>query len=166
MSLNKRLQLTIASSLLFVTMHVTAQTPVLTDGPQTTQRPYLPGEPGNARPVVLDVVLHEREKIINMLRRAEELTAVPNPANRPQKITLILHGPEIEFFQISHYEKNRDIVDLAAKLDAFNIIDVKICNTKMSIMGIEKKDIPAFVEIVPYGPAEIERLQSKGFIKL
>jgi len=155
------------SSLLLVTAHnAFAQTPVFTDGPQNYQRHALPGEPGQAKPVVLDVVLHNRKDIISMLRRAEELSAVPSPADRPEKITLVLHGPEIEFFQISSYGKNRDIVDLAAKLDAFNIIDVKMCNTRMSMMGVKKGDIPAFVEIVPYGPAEVERLESKGFIKL
>jgi len=133
---------------------------------QTDSNPAIPPKAGTAQAVVLDIVLHDREEILKMLNRAEKLAMTPNPAERPESISLVLHGPEIEHFQISHYDGNRDIVDLAAKLDAFNIIDVKMCNTRMSSMGIDKKDVPAFIDIVPYGPAEIERLQSMGFIKL
>jgi len=137
--------------------------PVLTDGGSI---PPEAGTKGEAQPVVLDIVLHKREDILKMLNRAEKLAMTPNPSDRPESIALVLHGPEIEHFKISSYDDNRDIVDLAAKLDAFNIIDVKMCNTQMSMRGIEKKDVPAFIEIVPYGPAEVERLQSMGFIKL
>ncbi len=139
--------------------------PVLTDS-HTGSQPPIAGEPGDARPIVLDLVLHDKKKILNLLKRAEMLATTPNSAERPEKIALVLHGPEIRYFQISQYLQNREIVDLAAKLDAFNVIDIKMCNTAMSSMGIHKADIPAFIEIVPYGPAEIERLQSKGFIKL
>jgi intracellular sulfur oxidation DsrE/DsrF family protein len=142
-----------------------AQAPRLNDANPTSPPPRA-GSKGLAQPVVLDIVLHDREDIMKMLSRAEKLAMTPNPSERPESISLVLHGPEIEHFQISHYTTNRDIVDLAAKLDAFNIIDVKMCNTRMSMMGIEKKDVPAFIEIVPYGPAEVERLQSMGFIKL
>ena len=153
-------------ALYLIAFSASAQSPILTDGAPSTQQPIVPGEPGRAQPVVLDVVLHKREDISGMLRRAEQLSTVPNPADRPEKITLVLHGPEIEYFRISQYNRNQEIVDLAAKLDAFNIIDVKMCNTRMSMMGVDKKDVPAFVEIVPYGPAEVERLQSQGFLKL
>jgi len=57
-------------------------------------------------------------------------------------------------------------VDLAAKLDAFNVIDVKMCNTMMNQLSVDKQEIPAFIEVVPYGPDEVEKLQEKGFIKL
>ena len=90
----------------------------------------------------------------------------PNPAERPRQIALILHGPEIEHFRISSYGENREIVDLAAKLDAFNVIDIKMCNTAMDQLEVNRQEVPAFIEIVPYGPKEVERLQRKGFLKL
>jgi intracellular sulfur oxidation DsrE/DsrF family protein len=140
--------------------------PVLSDG-------YVvkPGDPpkretGENDAIVIDVVLHDRKEILGMLKRAEALAMTPNPVERPRQIALVLHGPEIEHFRISKYQNNQDIVDLAAKLDAFNVIDVKMCNTMMNVLEVDRREIPAFIEIVPYGPAEVERLQQQGFIKL
>jgi intracellular sulfur oxidation DsrE/DsrF family protein len=139
-------------------------TPIMSDTP--VQRASKPGEPGEHQPVVIDVVLHNKDDILKMLRRAESLAMTPNPAERPRQIALVLHGPEIEYFRISSYEDNREIVDLAAKLDAFNVIDIKMCNTAMGQFEVNKQEVPAFIEIVPYGPKEVERLQGKGFLKL
>ena len=139
-------------------------TPILSDTP--VQRDSMPGEPGERQPVVIDVVLHNKDDILKMLRRAESLAMTPNPAERPRQIALVLHGPEIEHFKISSYGENREIVDLAAKLDAFNVIDIKMCNTAMDQLEVDKQEVPAFIEIVPYGPKEVERLQGKGFLKL
>ena len=139
-------------------------TPVLSDSPgHNTIRP---GEPGSSKPVVIDVVLHDKSEILNMLRRAESLAMTPNPADRPRQIALVLHGPEIEHFKIENYTDNREIVDLAAKLDAFNVIDIKMCNTMMNRMNVEKGEVPAFIEIVPYGPGEVDRLKKAGSLNL
>ena len=134
--------------------------------PNTIAEDRLTSADGLMFKMVHDELVAAREAGLPVLKRAEALATTPNSAERPEKIALVLHGPEIRHFQISQYQQNREIVDLAAKLDAFNVIDIKMCNTAMSSMGINKTDIPAFVEIVPYGPSEIERLQSKGFIKL
>ena len=141
-------------------------TPILSDSHGDSHGNLVPGEPGDSQPIVIDVVLHDRKAILNMLQRAETLAMTPNPAERPRQIALVLHGQEIESFRIKNYSDNRDIVDLAAKLDAFNVIDVKMCNTMMNLLNVKKQEIPAFIEIVPYGPAEVDRLEQRGFIKL
>jgi intracellular sulfur oxidation DsrE/DsrF family protein len=141
-------------------------TPILSDSHADSHGNPVPGEPGDSQPIVIDVVLHDRKAILNMLQRAETLAMTPNPAERPRQIALVLHGQEIENFRIKNYSDNRDIVDLAAKLDAFNVIDVRMCNTMMNLLNVEKQEIPAFIEIVPYGPAEVDRLEQQGFIKL
>lgn len=138
--------------------------PILSDS--GADQVFKPGSPGNAQPVVIDVVLHEKDAILSMLKRAESLAMMPNPADRPRQIALVLHGPEIEHFTISSYSANREIVDLAAKLDAFNVIDIKMCNTAMDQMNINKKEIPAFIEIVPFAPRELKRLNSEGYLNL
>lgn len=138
--------------------------PVLSDSPQN--KTIKPGEPGEHQPVVIDVVLHDKDAILSMLRRAESLAMTPNPAERPRQIALVLHGPEIRHFEISNYSENREIVDLAAKLDAFNVIDIKMCNTAMNELEVNKREIPAFIEIVPFGPGEVKQLEAEGFLKL
>jgi intracellular sulfur oxidation DsrE/DsrF family protein len=34
----------------------------------------------------------------------------------------------------------------------------------MKIRGVERDDIPSFVEQVPLGPAEVERLAREGYV--
>ena len=115
---------------------------------------------------LFDVTEHSLEELQALLQRADEIND-----NRPDgfedlEIVLILHGPDINMFTLQNYQKNKPLVDLAAKLDAFDIIDLKICETTMSSMGISRNDVPAFIESVPYAPAEINRLTDEGYINL
>ena len=140
--------------------------PILSDSGPTVGDKGRQGSQGESQPLVIDVVLHDRQAILRMLQRAETLAMTPNPVERPREIALVLHGPEIEHFRISKYSGNQDIVDLAAKLDAFNVIDIKMCNTMMNQLNVDRREIPAFIEIVPYGPDEVDTLQREGFLKL
>ena len=56
--------------------------------------------------------------------------------------------------------------NLAAKLDAFNVIDLKICETTMNNFGITRDEVPSFIESVPFAPDEIEKLSAEGYINL
>ena len=81
-------------------------------------------------------------------------------------IALVLHGPEIKMFTKKNYGKYQKLVDKAARLDSSSVIEIKICRTAMDDMKIKKDDLPAFVEIVPYGPDEEERLLRQGYTYL
>ncbi|MEA2093206.1 MAG: DsrE family protein [Pseudomonadota bacterium] len=113
---------------------------------------------------VLDISVHSEEALRVLLDRAEQFARKPRPAGEEANIVLILHGPEVEFFSINNYDKYKDLVDQAARLDAFDVVDVKICQTMMKIRGIERDDIPAFIEQVPLGPAEVDRLIREGYV--
>ena len=113
---------------------------------------------------VLDISVHTLDELRVLLDRAEQLATSLRPQGENASVVLVLHGPEVEFFSSSNYEKYKDIVDQAARLDAFDIVDVKICQTMMSIQGVARDDIPAFIEQVPYGQAEIERLVGEGYV--
>jgi intracellular sulfur oxidation DsrE/DsrF family protein len=113
---------------------------------------------------VLDIMVHTLDELKVLLDRAEQLSASLKPQGEDASVVLVLHGPEVEFFASSNYEKYKDIVDQAARLDAFDIVDVKICQTMMSIQGVARGDIPAFIEQVPLGQAEIERLVGEGYV--
>ena len=117
--------------------------------------------PGKA---VLDISVHSIEGLKVLFDRAEELAMQPRPRGEDASVILVLHGPEVEFFSIRNYDKYKNIVDQAARLDAFDIVDVKICQTTMGLRGIEQDDIPSFIEQVPYGPGEVERLKQEGYV--
>lgn len=119
---------------------------------------------GLPKKAVLDVTVHTLEELKVLFDRAEELAMTPRPPGEEASVVLVLHGPEVEFFSISNYEKYRDIVDQAARLDAFDVVDVKICQTMMEISGIPRDDIPSFIDQVPLGSAEVERLVREGYV--
>ena len=113
---------------------------------------------------VLDVSVHTIEGLRILFDRAEELAMAPRPKGEDASVVLVLHGPEVEFFAIKNYDEYRDIVDQAARLDAFDVVDVRMCQTMMGERGIEQNDIPSFIELVPYGPGEVEQLKQEGYV--
>ncbi len=113
---------------------------------------------------VLDITVHTIDELKVLFDRAEKLALAPQPPGGEASVVLVLHGPEVEFFSISNYGKYKDIVDQAARLDAFDVVDVKICQTMMEIRGIPRNDIPAFIEQVPQGSAEVEKLVREGYV--
>ena len=117
--------------------------------------------PGKA---VLDVSVHTIEGLKVLFDRAEQLAMTPRPGGEDASVILVLHGPEVDFFSIKNYDKYKDIVDQAARLDAFDVVDVRICQTMIGVRGIERSDIPSFIEQVPYGPGEVERLKQEGYV--
>ncbi|MGD2137696.1 MAG: DsrE family protein [Gammaproteobacteria bacterium] len=131
-----------------------------------TQLPEAPPpmEHGPPAKAVLDISVHTAEELAVLLERVEQLAMTPRPRGEEASIVLVLHGPEVEFFSIKNYHKYRDIVDRAARLDAFDIVDVKICRTMMNIRGIDRDDIPSFIEQVPLGTDEVDRLVSEGYV--
>ena len=114
---------------------------------------------------VLDITVHTEEALEILLERAEKIALSPDSNREESSIVLVLHGPEVEFFSTKNYDRYKAIVDKAARLDAFDIVDVKICQTMMSMHGIERDDIPAFIEQVSLGSAEIDRLEVEGYLR-
>jgi len=115
---------------------------------------------------LFDVSNHSPAELEALLHRAEEIRETHATGYDNLDIVLILHGPDIDIFRQENYSKHKPLVDLAAKLDAFKIIDMKICETTMSNMDVQRSEVPAFIESVPYAPDEIRRLNEEGYINL
>ena len=112
------------------------------------------------------ITLHTPAEIEGLLARAEQLARNIHPVDPRAGIALVLHGPEVELFARKNYAKYRHIVDRAARLDAEGVIEVKMCRTEMRSRAIRDEDVPKFIEFVPYGPDEEERLQRRGYVYL
>jgi len=110
--------------------------------------------------------LHEVDDIELLLSRLEKLVTEPHNQGELPKIALVLHGPEVEFFALKNYQKYQRIVDLAAKLSAFEVIEIKACQTRMSSFGLTDSDMPAFIDLVPFGPNEVERLVEENYLRM
>ena len=115
---------------------------------------------------LFDVSDHSVAELEALLERADEITQMPSEDYADLEIVMILHGPDIDWFKQQNYASNKRMVDLAAKLDANAIIDLKVCETAMTKLGVQQEELPAFIESVPYAPDEMKRLFNQGYINL
>lgn len=121
----------------------------------------------SSKRILFSVTLHTEAEIESLLRRAELLSRKLKPHNKNHAgIALVLHGREIKMFDKKNYKRYRSIIDNAARLDANDILEIKVCKTLMDELNIKDEDMPSFVEIVPYGPDEEDRLITKGYTYL
>ena len=115
---------------------------------------------------VFSVTVSSPQQLDVVLNRAEDLRDLFNPEEH-SRIAIVLHGEELQLFQKANHSFNQSMVDRARLLDQDNIIDIKACQTMMRTLEIEQKDLPSFIEQVPYAPIEIERLhKERGFTRL
>ncbi|RMG54810.1 MAG: hypothetical protein D6717_08995 [Gammaproteobacteria bacterium] len=120
----------------------------------------LPEAPVRRR-TVMDISLHDEAELKDMLHHLDALQRAGLVEKAP--VAVVLHGPEIAFFTRKGYASHRELIDLAGRLDAAGVIEVKACRTRMRMMGVKEEDLPDFVETVPFGPGEILRLQGAGY---
>ena len=118
------------------------------------------------RSIVADISVHSAEELEVFFSRVEQLLDKPRAANEEPLISLVLHGPEVEYFALKNYEMHKALVDHAAKLAALGAVEISICQTQMKVRGIRNDEVPAFLEQVPYGPGEVERRVSDGYIRM
>ncbi|OZG70034.1 hypothetical protein BTA51_27930 [Hahella sp. CCB-MM4] len=110
------------------------------------------------------IELHTEGEIADLFERASQLLDQENSFALGEPIAFVLHGPEVEYFSKDNYREFKSIVDKAAQLDAFRVIDVRVCSTYMRLHNISPESLPPFVEVVPYGPDEERRLRSDGYV--
>jgi intracellular sulfur oxidation DsrE/DsrF family protein len=115
---------------------------------------------------VADIELHTAEEFQQLLERAEQFLILEDSFPEDEaKVTLVLHGPVLKSLLRENYLQNKALVDLAASLSALEVIDVKACSTWMAGNNINPENLQPFIEIVAYGPAEVERLvKDRGYL--
>ena len=144
---------------------VVASPPLITQtelAPKPIASPAPQGVPGQR--LVFDIAAHSPNELRTLLTQAE--TLIDGPQKPVAHLVLVLHGEDVRYFAQSQYQTYKDIVDLAAKLDAYNVIDMKMCRTAMAQQGIEDGEIPSFIELVPFGPAEVQRLTEADYLPM
>lgn len=119
-----------------------------------------------SRKLQANVALHTLTELQRLLEQAEKISNDASSGSQypiAMPILVVLHGEEINAFVRSNYRDNKGLVDLAARLDAFNVIDVKVCKRWMGANGVAENQLPPFVESVPLGIDERARLEKAGY---
>ena len=115
---------------------------------------------------LFNIAEHSTSELQALLERAEEVTATQSPEYQDLEIVMVIHGPDIELFTQQSYAENQNLIDLAAKLDAYEIVDMKVCEATMKNRGVDREDIPKFIDSVPFAPIEIQNRLNDGYINL
>ncbi len=109
------------------------------------------------------VELHSAAELQGILRRAEALFNQQG-FKVAEPVVFILHGAEGRVFLRQSYPKNKKLVDLAARLSALQVVDIKVCETWMDGQKIDSTQLLPFVDTVPNGPAEVlKMMKEKGY---
>ena len=117
-------------------------------------------EGGDEQPrYVADIELQTLDQFHQLLVRADELfLAGKTSSDGDAAVVFVLHGPVLRSLLRQNYLDNRETVDMAARLTAFGVIDLKACRTWMRGASVSETDLQPFVESVSYGPGEVQRL--------
>ncbi len=105
-----------------------------------------------------------QEDLVALMSTLEDQLDEGLPMTDP--VVVILHGSEAVPFTSTGYAGNRPLVDQAARLSAYRLIEVRMCETWMKENEVAPEDIPAFVKTVPFAPEEIRRLDAEGYVSL
>ena len=82
-------------------------------------------------------------------------------------IVVMLHGDAAHHFMRTNYTTNKAMVDQAAALAAYNIINVQVCAAWLRNNDYTSADLFPFVNPVPYGADELQRLaDDEGYTEL
>jgi hypothetical protein len=155
--------LTVAALLLWIVADLVLLQPSGTaPAPQSGVPAPAPGEA--LAGFVADISLHTEAELETLLGRVEQLLERPRKSGEAPLVSLVLHGPEVEFFALKNYPQYRGVVDHAAKLAALGAVDISICQTQMRTRGIGEDEVPGFLRQVPYGPEEVQRLRDSGYV--
>jgi intracellular sulfur oxidation DsrE/DsrF family protein len=106
---------------------------------------------------------HNAEELFDLLQRAETIASGQLEYSTSEPIPLVLTGEEIELFKRENYRDNKSLIDMAARLEAFNVVDIKVCRRWLGDHGIEMTDLPSFIDGVVSGEFEVKRLQQAGY---
>jgi intracellular sulfur oxidation DsrE/DsrF family protein len=113
--------------------------------------------------VVYDTAVNTVAALTRVLGRASYLSVLNGAGPFDNKIVIVLHGHEIDYFATKNYLKHKALMERAQSLTVGSIIEIRMCRVAAEGRGYQPKDIHGFVSMVPMGDAEIVRLQHEGY---
>lgn len=108
--------------------------------------------------LIARIDLEQADEVIEALRRVEAYHQQVGFGVDHPPVAFVIFGPPVAIFFKDNYRSNKQIIDLAARLVALNIIDVKVCEFSYQAEGLDSSNLLPFVTTVPFGPDEVTRL--------
>lgn len=111
--------------------------------------------------LLADLRVHSAEELESVLARVDKLFLNGGISDRDNPVVFLLHGDEARVLYQSNYTQNKRVVDLAAKLSAFDVVDIRVCESWSKSKGLDNNTLQPFVDTVESAPAEKKRLRAK-----
>lgn len=108
--------------------------------------------------LLADIRVHSAEELERILKRVDELADQRGSQQNTAPVVFLLHGEEAKTLYKNNYQTHRSVVDLAAKLSAFELVDIRVCEVWAGKQGLDNQLLQPFVDTVPYAPSERKRL--------
>ena len=109
-----------------------------------------------------DISVNSPQELFDILTRADMLLESGwHSVEGSSPIIFLLHGDEARILFKQQYENNKEVVDLAARLTALNIVDIKVCDIWIEGNNLFIKDLQPFVGVANNAAAEADRLVSQ-----
>lgn len=120
---------------------------------------HLPPAHAGAPPWLAELKAHTADELYALLQRVESLHGMGDVvAGDAKPVVFLLHGDEINALVKARYAEHKPLVDLAARLSAFELIDLQVCETWMQRHAVARGALQPFVSTVPFAPDQRERL--------
>lgn len=118
-------------------------------------------------PAYLYVQLIERnaDHLNQALLQAEQY-AQANTATLKAPVLVVLNGEEIAAFERKHYREQKQLVDLAARLAAYEIIEIRVCEKTLEERLVHRSELPSFLQPIQNGAAYLIEKQRQGYASL
>jgi intracellular sulfur oxidation DsrE/DsrF family protein len=130
--------------------------------PWGTAAPAVPTQ-YQASKAVYDVALSDPKALNALLDRISGLDAEYSHNPFDASIVVVLHGPELRFFDTRNFSKHEELVRRAQSLSIGTAISFRVCQRSAGNQGIAPENLHGFLQMVPMGDAEIVRLQQQGY---
>lgn len=117
------------------------------------------GNTGDVLNLLADIRVHSADELLHTLTQVEEIFdkgGIPSGTDSP--VVFLLHGNEAKTLFKQNYKQYKSVVDKAARLSAFGVVDIKVCETWADNKGLPVKNLQPFVATVPFVPSEKKRL--------
>ncbi len=105
-----------------------------------------------------DIRVHSAEELGRVLGKVDELFVDGGISEQDEPVVFLLHGNEALTLYKQNYDQNKNVIDLAAKLSAFGVVDIKVCEVWSKNKGLDNNRLQPFVSTVPFAPGEKRRL--------
>ncbi len=110
----------------------------------------------------IDIFPQSEEDIRLILSTLDE--TINSAETEAPPIVMMLHGPQADRFLRSSYASNKMLVDQTAKLAAYGVLEVQICETWLRRNNHSRDELFPFVAPVPFGQDVLTRLaEEEGY---